>query len=94
MGGVVTLTLADAVFPVPPFVAVTAPDVFVKLPAAVAVTLMLKVHEEFVASVAPANEAFPDPATAVIVPPPQVPVNPFGVATTNPTEKCPQTPLP
>jgi len=38
----------------------------------------------FVARLAPLNETVPEPATAVIVPPPQEPVRPFGVATTNP----------
>ena len=36
------------------------------------------------ARVAPERLTLPEPATAVIVPPPQVPVRPFGVATTRP----------
>lgn len=40
-----------------------------------------KVHEAPGASVAAARLTVPDPAAAAIVPPPQVPVRPLGVAT-------------
>jgi hypothetical protein len=47
-------------------------------------TFTLNVHDALAANVAPARLTLPDPAKAVIVPPPQLPANPFGVATTNP----------
>ena len=53
------------------------------VPAVLPVTIMLKVHEAFDASVAPVKLMVPDPATAVIVPPPQPPMSPFGVETTS-----------
>jgi len=87
VGAAAMLRFAVAVFPAPPLVAVTGAVVFVKLPTAVPVTLMEKVQEAFAASVAPEREAVAEAATAVIVPPPQVPVSPFGVATTNPGGK-------
>jgi hypothetical protein len=86
-GGVATFKLATALFPVPPLVEPTAPLVFVKLPVAVPCTLIAKVHEVFVAMVAPARDTALEPAAAVIVPPPQVPVSPFGVATIIPAGK-------
>ena len=53
-------------------------------PAVVPVTLIAKLQDAFAASVAPVKLTDPDAAVAAIVPPPQAPVNPFGVATTNP----------
>jgi len=44
----------------------------------------LKVQEAPTASVAPDKPILFDPAVAVIAPPPQVPVSPFGVATKRP----------
>ncbi len=70
----------------PPFVALTVTLLFFT-PAVVPVTFKLNVHEEFVARVAPASEAAPAPAVAVIVPPPHVPVTPLGVATMSPRAK-------
>ena len=49
-----------------------------------AVTLTLKLHEPLAAMVAPDRLTVPLAATAVIVPPPHVPDNPLGVATTKP----------
>jgi len=83
VGGVATVRFAVAVLPVPPFVEVTVPVVFTKLPDAVPVTFTVNVQVEFTAIVPPVNDALPDPATAVPVPP-QVLVRPFGVATTSP----------
>src|SRR5689334_2107509 len=77
----VTVTLADAVLPVPPLVEVTAAVVLLFRPVAVPFTFTEKVHEALAASVAPDRLTAPEPATAVIVPPPQVPVKPLGVAT-------------
>jgi len=50
----------------------------------VPVTFTLKVQEAVLARVAPERLTLPEPATAVIVPPPQEPVRPFGVETTRP----------
>ena len=80
----VTVMLADAVLPVPPLVEVTAPVVLLFRPVDVPFTFTENVHEALAASVAPDRLTAPQPATAVIVPPPQVPVKPLGVATTIP----------
>ena len=83
-GGATTARLADAVPPVPPFVEVTAPVVLFCAPAVIPVAFTEKLHEELAAKVEPDKLTLPAPAVAVIVPPPQVPVSPFGVATTSP----------
>jgi hypothetical protein len=95
-GGVtgVTVTLADPVPPDPPSFDVTALVVLLFVPVDVAVTLALKVHEALDASVAPVRLMTPDPATAVIVPPPQLPVSPFGVETTRPEGNVSVKPMP
>src|ERR1700722_290881 len=82
-GGLATVTLAVAVLPVPPFVELTAPVVFVKFPDAVPVTFTVRVQFPLAATVPPVSETLAEPATAVAVPP-QVLVSPLGVATTNP----------
>jgi hypothetical protein len=71
------------VLPVPPFVEVTLPVVLTNWPEATPVIFAVSVQELVAAMVPPVNETLPDPATAVAVPP-QVLVNPFGVATTSP----------
>ena len=83
-GGASTLTLAVAVPPVPPSVEVTLPVVLVCNPAAVPVTFTENVHEPLAAIVPPLRLIEFVPATAVIVPAPQVPVRPFGVEMTRP----------
>jgi hypothetical protein len=80
----VTVTLADAVPPEPPSIELTALVVLFIVPAVVAVTFTLNVHAALDASVAPVRPTLPEPAVAVIVPPPQLPVSPLGVATTRP----------
>jgi hypothetical protein len=80
----VTVTLADAVLPVPPLVEVTAAVVLLFRPVEVPFTFTENVQEALAASVAPDRLTAPEPATAVIVPPPQVPVKPLGVATITP----------
>jgi len=82
--GVATETLAEAVLPVPPSTEVTAPLVLFFVPAVVPVTFTLNVHEPLAAIVPPVRLMLPDPATAEIVPLPQLPVSPFGVETTRP----------
>ncbi len=84
VGAAADFRLADAVLPVPPFVEVTAPVVLRKDPATVAVTFTANVQELPAAIVAPASATLPLPDVAVIVPPPQEPDSPLGVATTNP----------
>src|SRR5258708_23152620 len=82
-----TITEAVAVFPVPPLVEVTAPVVLTLFPPVVPVTLTTKGQIPLAATVPPVRLTLPEPAVAVMVPPPQEPVSPFGVATTNPLGK-------
>ena len=83
-GGATTLTLAEAVPPVPPFVEVTFPVVLFCVPAAVPVTFTENVQEVLAARDAPDKLMAFVPCVAVIVPPPQLPVSPFGVEMTRP----------
>ena len=92
--GVLTMTLADAVPPMPLSVAVTWLVVLFFTPAVAPVTLIEKVQDELWASVAPLKDAELLPAIAVIVPPPQLPARPFGVDTTNPAGKLSLKPIP
>src|SRR5437660_101482 len=78
-GGASTFTLAEAVPPVPPSVEVIFPVVLFCSPAAVPVTFTLKVHEVLCTRVAPDRLITLVFCVAVIVPPPQLPVNPLGV---------------
>src|ERR1035438_9064698 len=84
VGDTLTVTLAEAVPPVPPSVELIVPVVLFLIPAVVLVTFTAKVHAALAARVAPAKPTLPEPATAVIVPPPHVPLRPFGVLTTSP----------
>ena len=65
------------------------------VPVVVPVTLTEKVQEELAANVAPDRLTEPDAAVAAMVPPPQEPVRPLGVATTRPagSESVKPTPL-
>lgn len=83
LGGA-TVMLAEVVSPVPPSLERTALVVLFCTPVAVPVTFTEKVHEASAASVAAERLTLLAPAAAEIVPPPQLPVNPLGVATTNP----------
>ena len=89
-----TKSVALAAFPVPPSVEATAVVVLRKLPAAEASTLTLKVQVALGASVAPDRLTTPDPAVALIVPPPHPPDNPLGVATSSPTGNVSVKPIP
>jgi hypothetical protein len=93
-GGATTLILADAVPPVPPSVEVTLPVVLFFVPAVVPVTFTENVQEEEAARLAAERLTLPAPATEVIVPPPQVPVRPFGVDTTSPVGNVSMKPTP
>lgn len=81
--GSFTSTLAVAVLPVPPLVELTV-TVLVFRPVVVPVTLREKVQEALPAKVAPDRLTVPEPAVAVIVPPPQLPDRPLGLATVKP----------
>jgi hypothetical protein len=87
LAGGPTVRLAVAVLPLPALVDVTAPVVLVRLPVDVPCTFTLNVHEPLAAMLAPLKATLFDPAAAVIVPPPQEPVNPLGVATRSPAGK-------
>ena len=89
-----TTMLAEAVPPVPPSTDVTAPVVLIFVPAFVPVTFTLNVHEALPARVALVRLTLPEPAVAVITPPPQLPVSPFGVAITRPAGSVSVKPIP
>lgn len=93
-GGASTLTLAEAVPPVPPSFEVTLPVVLFCRPAAVPVTFTENVHELLAASVAPDKLITLVFCVAVMVPPPQLPVRPFGVDTTRPAGRVSVKPTP
>ena len=86
VGGTPTATVAVAAKPMTPWVSVTVLVVLFWTPAAVPVTLMLKVQDAPAASVAPAPPKLtePDPAVAVIIPGGHDPLRPFGVDTIKP----------
>lgn len=93
-GGATTLTLAEAVPPVPPFVDVTFPVVLFCVPAAAPVTFTENAHEVLCANVAPAKLMAFVPCVATIVPPPQDPVSPLGVDTAKPAGSASPKPTP
>ena len=76
--------LAEAVLPLPPSFEVTAPVTLFCIPELIPETFTEKLHEALSASVAPERLTLADPAVAVIVPPPQLPVRPLGVDTVRP----------
>src|ERR1022692_4145835 len=77
-----TVKVAVAVPPIPPSNEDTVPVVLTLVPDVWAVTLTLNVHEPLAGSAAPPKLMLPNPAGAVIVPPPQLPVTTLGVETT------------
>lgn len=81
--GAITVSEADAVFPVPPLVELTVPVVLLKAPLVALVTLMLIAQDVLAATDPPARLAEPEPAVAVTTPP-HVLVSAFGVDTTTP----------
>jgi len=86
VGGATTVIDAVAVLPVPELVVVTVTELFFT-PAVVPVTLTENVQDALSPRVAPLRLTLVEPAVAVIVPPPQVPVRPLGVDTTRPAGK-------
>src|SRR5260370_36761125 len=93
-GGATTVMEAEAVPPAPPSVEVTLPVVLFWSPAGTPVTLTENVHPLLAARVAPDKLMLFVPATAVIVPPPQLPVKPLGFATTRPAGNVSLKPMP
>ena len=93
-GGERTVTFADAVPPVPPSVDVTLPVVLFFAPAVEPKIPTEKLHDEFCASVAPLRLIDPLAATAVMVPPPQLPTRLFGLFTTRPAGRLSVNPTP
>src|SRR5215469_9041318 len=85
---------ADAVLPVPPSLEVTAPLVLFCTPAAVPVTFTLKVQEALPARLAPDRLITLVFCVAVMVPPPQEPVSPFGVEMIRPAGRVSLKPTP
>jgi hypothetical protein len=81
VGGVRTVIDATAELPLPASLDVTGLVTLVYWAAEDAVTLREKVQEVFADRDAPERLTWPEPATAVIVPPPQPPVRPLGVVT-------------
>jgi hypothetical protein len=82
--GLETLIVAVAVLPLPPSEEVTAVVTLFCDPAAMPVTLTAKLQEAPEDKVAPDRTMLVEPAVAVIVPVPQEPAIPLGVATTKP----------
>jgi hypothetical protein len=93
-GGAMTEIEAVAVPPAPPSVEVTFPVTLFCVPATIPVTLTEKVHDALAARFAPDKLTAPPPCAAVIVPPPQLPVSPLGVETTNPPGSTSANPTP
>src|SRR5260221_7621254 len=95
-GGARTTMLAEATPPVPASIEVTAPVLLNFAPAVVPVTLTEKVQPAAgaAARVAPLRLMLPEPATAVIVPPPQAPDRPWGLATARPAARLSVKPAP
>src|ERR1700690_2612324 len=85
---------ADAVPPLPASVEVTALVTLFCVPAVVPAMFTAKVHEAPATRVAPARLTLLEPALAMIVPPPQVPVKPLGVDTVSPEGRVSVKPIP
>lgn len=86
-GGATTVTLADAAVPLPPSFEAKVEVVLLFAPAPFPVTFTEKLHEPLAASVPPDKLIRFVPAAAVILPLPQLPMNPLGVETTSPAGK-------
>jgi hypothetical protein len=87
VGGATTVTLAEAVPPVPPSVELTALVVLFCIPAAIPVTFTENVHEPLAAMVPLLSVMEVLFGFAVIDPVPQEPARPFGAATWSPAGK-------
>jgi hypothetical protein len=94
VGGAITLKLAVAGLPVPPSLDATLPVVLFCAPAVVPVTLTENVHEPFPDKLAPDRLIVLVPCVAVMVPPPQEPVNPLGFEIARPEGRVSLNPTP
>src|ERR1022692_567269 len=83
LGAALMVMLVLETLLLPSLVVVTNTELFLT-PAVVPLTLTLKTRTAPGASEAPDRLIVPEPAMSVTVPPPVVPLNPFGVATTRP----------
>src|SRR5580693_8232806 len=92
--GPTTVICADAVPPFPASVEVTTLVTLFCAPLVVATTLTENVQEAPAARLAPDRLTLFEPAAAVIVPAPQLPVNPLGVDTVSPDGKVSVKPMP
>src|SRR5580700_7517174 len=92
--GPTTVICADAVLPFPASVEVTALVTLFCAPAIMPTTLTANVQEAPAARLAPERPTLFEPAAAVIVPPPQLPARPLGVATVSPDGKASVKPIP
>ena len=88
------MSVAEAVDPFPPSFDVTALVMLFCVPEAVPVTVTENEQEALADRVAVERLTVFDPPVALIVPAPQVPLNPFGVATTSPDGKESVKPIP
>jgi multisubunit Na+/H+ antiporter MnhC subunit len=93
-GGATTVMLAEAAGPLPPSLELTALVVLFCTPAAVPVTLTLKVQELLAVSVAPDKLITLVFCVAVMVPLPHEPVSPLGVETIRPAGSVSLKPTP
>jgi hypothetical protein len=89
-----TVKVAEAVPPLPPFVEVTLPVVFIFAPGVVPLTLTLKVQAVLTGIVAPLMEMLVAAATGAKVPVAQLLVAPGVASTSSPVGKVSVTPTP
>src|ERR1700683_404668 len=88
------MRLAEAALPLPASVEVTALVVLFCVAVVVPVTLTAKLQEAPPARLAPERLTLLELASAVIVPPPQFPVRPFGDDTVSPDGNASVKPIP
>jgi hypothetical protein len=92
--GPTTVICAAAVPPFPASVEVTALVTLFCAPAVVPTTFTANVQEAPAARLAPERPTLFEPAAAIIVPPPQLPVRPLGEDTVRPDGKASVKPMP
>src|SRR6185369_9763615 len=92
--GLTTVRLAEAVLPLPASVEVIVVVTLFCVPATVTLTLIENVQEVFAERLVPDRLKLFAPAFAVIVPPPQLPVKPFGLDISCPVGKPSVKPIP
>src|ERR1700685_4664485 len=92
--GPITVICADGALPFPASVEVAALVTLSCAPAVVPATFIAKVQEAPAARLAPERLMLFEPAAAVMVPPPQPPVSPFGVDTVSPAGRVSVEPIP